>query len=48
MSLRIRGVFKNLYRGWGLIFLLYRGRGSAPVGALKPHEINRFLYSRGA
>ena len=41
-----RGVFRNLSRG-GLNFVLFPGRGSASVGAWKPHKINRFHWSRG-
>ena len=34
--------------GAGLNFVLFPGRGSASVGAWKPHKINRFHWSRGA
>ena len=41
----VRGVFRNLSRG-GVNFFLSRG-DSAPVGAWKSPEINRFHCSRG-
>ena len=42
-----RGVFRNLSRGGGgLNFFPFQG-GSAPAGAWKPPEINRFQWSRG-
>ena len=44
-SYKIRGVFRNLSRGGLTFFSLSRG-DSAPVGAWKPPEINRFHWSR--
>ena len=38
---------RSWFRGVFRIFFLSRGRGSAPVGAWKPTEINRFHWSRG-
>jgi len=46
LNVIFRGVFRNLSRGGLNFFSLSRGGGSAPVGAWKPPEINRFHWSR--
>ena len=42
-----RDVFRNCYRGGGLIIFLSRGVGSAPVGPENPPEIQGFHLSYG-